>query len=115
VPRLTLHFEASPGTDPDSLSAEIAEALKSVPDVETAEAETLRTQGAVEIIAAVAFATKVIVTSAQFLSAVTELVKAWQALRARFPSLPAPTVEIGLRQVPIDQVTTTDAEKAVRA
>jgi hypothetical protein len=112
MPKMILYFSPPEGTTPESASADIQSELAAVGYVESARAEPLRTQAVLEIIAFLTIATKVVVTSTAFLEAVSKLVEVWKKLRDKFPTLPAPELEIGLRRVPIDQITNQDAEEA---
>ena len=117
MPELTLHFSADAETDLEAMAGHLQKRMSALPSVVTAEAapQRLRSAGLPEILTVLTYATTAITTTTAFLKAVQELVKAWQNLSAQFPHLHNPTLEVGLRQVPIDQVTEADAREALAA
>jgi hypothetical protein len=112
---LTLHFETDRDTDAHAVAAEVQQTLPAVDGVANANAKAmqLRTMGGLEIIAVISLAATVVQNTATLMKAVDDLVKTCQAISARFPGLRKPSIEIGLRKVPIDQVTEQDALEAL--
>jgi hypothetical protein len=110
MPKLTLHFEASQGTDLESAAADLEAHFAELAGVETAEARPQRFQsvGPAEILAVVSFVAAMAQNTATLVKAIQELREAWQRAKAKFPGLHPPTVEVGLRNVPIDQLQAAD-------
>jgi hypothetical protein len=104
---LTLHFEASQGTDLAAAAAALQASLAETKGVESATARPQKFQaiGPSEILSVIQVATSVAQSSAVFLTAVASLYAAWEKLKATFPGLQAPKVEVGLKQIPIDELT----------
>ncbi|MBV8056317.1 MAG: hypothetical protein JOZ29_04760 [Deltaproteobacteria bacterium] len=115
MPELTLHFETDQGTDIHPLAAEVQQGLQAIEGVTSAKAKAteLRAAGPAEILAVINVAITVVQNTSTLLKAVDDLVKAWHDLSARFHGLKKPSVEIGLREVPIDQVTPQDLLEAL--
>ncbi len=113
---LTLHFEAAPGTDLNAATAELQRAIVRVKGVETADSKAQRFQSvtAQEVLTVIQLATPYIQNTAEFLSAIAALHEAWKKVREIFPGLSAPQVEVGLKQVPIDQITGAHLDVIVR-
>jgi hypothetical protein len=57
------------------------------------------------VISTIQVATSIAQNAASFLTALAALYAAWQKVKPMFPGLHAPKVEVGLKQVPIDQLT----------
>lgn len=108
-----VHFEPPQGIDLAAFNVEVQAALKNLDGFDDASTRPVRTQGAAEVIAMITMGTKIVASSAAFLGAVSELVSAWRKLRALFPSLKAPSVEVGLNKVPVDQISEKHAEVVV--
>jgi hypothetical protein len=106
MPELTLHFEASPGTDLGAAAAELKKNLGAIDGVESASTKPQRFQavGPAEVISVIKVATTIAQNSAEFLTALAALYAAWQKVKPMFPGLHAPTLEVGLKKIPIDQV-----------
>jgi hypothetical protein len=104
---LTLHFETSPGTDLTAAAAELQKNIAGVKGVESASSTPQRFQavGPSEILSVIKFATELAQSTAAFLAAITAVYAAWQKAKVIFPGLRPPTVEVGLKKIPIDQVT----------
>ena len=104
---LTLHFEAAAGTDIDAAAAELQKSLAGIEGVESADTSPQRFQsiGPSEVLSVIEVATKVAQNTTAFLTALAALYAAWQKVKPMFPGLHAPKVEVGLKQIPIDQLT----------
>jgi hypothetical protein len=105
--KLTLHFEASEGTDLEAAAAALQANLASTQGVDSAKTRPQKYQaiGPSEILSVIQVATTVATTSATFLTSVAALYKAWEGVRVLFPGIHAPKVEVGLDEVPIDKLT----------
>ncbi len=104
---LTLHFEASTGTNLDAAAAALQKSLTEITGVESAETNPQKFQsiGPAEILSVIQVATSVAQNASVFLTALASLLAAWEKLKPMFPGLHAPKVEVGLKQIPIDQLT----------
>jgi len=110
---LTLHFEAPPETDLDAVAAEIKAAMSGQETAEVVEANPQRFQalGAGEIIALIALLPSIPQGIAALPKAIEEVEKAWKKVKDKFPGVRPPMVEVGLRNVPIDQLQQEDFEE----
>jgi hypothetical protein len=116
MPELTLHFQAAPGTDLEAAAADIKAQLASVSGAEAVEAKPQQFQSAVnpaEVLAVVTFVATMAQNVATIAKAVQDLAEVWKKVRAKFPGLHPPTVEVGLRTVPIDQINATDFQELI--
>ncbi len=113
MPELTLHFEASEGTDLEAAAAALQKELAAVPAVESVETTPQRFQaiGPAEVLGVIQVTTSVVQSSAALLTAVAGLCAAWEKLKPYFPGLKRPTVEVGLRQVPATEFTEKDGKE----
>ncbi len=104
---LTLHFEVVPGTDLNAAALELQRAIVNVKGVESADTKPQRFQSvsAQEVLTIIQFTTSFVENTAELLTAVAALHEAWKKVREIFPGLNAPLVEVGLKQVPIDEIT----------
>lgn len=107
MPELTLHFEAGGGTDLEAAAAELQKNLTAIAGVESADTAPQRYQaiGPAEVVSVIQVATSVVQSTTVFLTALAGLYGAWQKVKPMFPGLQAPKVEVGLKQIPIDQLT----------
>jgi hypothetical protein len=114
---LTLHFETAQGTDMETAAADLKQSLAGVSGVESADAIPQRFQaiGPAEILSVIAIATTVIQSTSTLLKAVSELHEAWAKVAAKFPGLHKPTIEMGMKKVPIDQLTDKDCEQLLKS
>jgi hypothetical protein len=105
--KLTLHFEASDGMDLDAAAAALQAGLAATEGVESAKTRPQKFQsiGPAEIMSVIQVATSVVSTTTAFLTAISSLYSAWQKIKPLFPGLHPPKVEVGLEEVPIDQLT----------
>ena len=115
--QLILHFEAAPGTDLEAASADLQAHISGQEAVETVETKPQRFQaiGASEILAIIALIPAIPQGIAALPKAIEEVRGAWEKVRAKFPGLRPPTVEVGLRNVPIDQLQEDDFEELLGA
>jgi hypothetical protein len=113
---LTLHFETSPGTDMAAASAELQKNLAQVAGVDSAAAKPQHFQsvGLPEIVAVIDMTKTVVASSAALLGSLVTLLEVWKKVRKLFPGLRTPTVEVGLKKIPIDQVTAEHFEEITR-
>ncbi len=104
---LTLHFEAGAGTDIDAAAAELKKNLAGITGIESATVSPQRFQalGPSEVISVIQVATSIAQNATLLLTALTSLYAAWEKMKPMFPGLHAPNVEVGLKQIPIDQLT----------
>ena len=104
--QITLHFEAEPGTDLTAASKALQEALQSVPGVESAQTSGQEFQaiGPAEVMSILQIGTQLLQNATAFLSAAAALYAAWQKVKPMFPGLRPPTLEVGMQQVPVDQL-----------
>jgi hypothetical protein len=104
---LTLHFEASDGTDTAGAAAAFEQELEHVEGVEGAQtrAQHFQAIGPAEVMSVIQVGTQVIQTTTAFLTAVAALYAAWQKVKPMFPGLSEPKVEVGFEQVPISKLT----------
>lgn len=108
---LTLHVEASADTDLGAASAQLQEQLAGLTGIVSAQSAPQRFQGisAAEIMSVIKVGTDLAQSTAGLLGALAGVYAAWQKLRAQFPGLRPPTVEVGLEKVPVNQVTPAQA------
>lgn len=104
---LTLHFEASAGTDVDAAAAALQTNLAGISGVESAETipQKFQSIGPAEVLSVIQVATAVAQNATVFLTALAGLYAAWEKVKPMFPGLQAPRVEVGLKQIPVDQLT----------
>lgn len=104
---LILHFEASADTDLDAAAAALQASLTGVSGVESAEAfpQTYQSVGPAEVLGVIQVATSVVKDTTLLLTAVAGLMAAWEKVESHFPGLKKPRVEVGLKEVPADQLT----------
>jgi hypothetical protein len=113
--KLTLHFETAPGIDLDEAAVELQKSMAAVNGVESANSSPQRFQsvGAAEILSVIKVATEVAQSTAGLLGALAAVYAAWRTLTEKFPGLRKPTIEVGLKKIPIDQVTAEQATRIV--
>jgi hypothetical protein len=110
---LTLHFEAIPGTDLAAAALELQKAMAEVQGVQSAEAKPQQFQGIdiAEIFAVAKLAGSYAEDVASLLTAIVALRDAWKKAKRLFPGLRSPTVEVGLKKIPIDQITAAHVQQ----
>jgi hypothetical protein len=104
--QLTLHFEAEPGTDLNAASAALQEALKTLPAVQSVETtgQEFQAIGPAEVMSVIQVGTQLLQSTAAFLSAAAAVYAAWQKVRPMFPGLCPPKMEVGMQQVPVNEL-----------
>jgi hypothetical protein len=104
---LTLHFEAGAGTNIDAAAEVLQKNLANIPEIEGARTEPQRFEaiGPAEVISTIQVATTIVQNATAFLGALAALYAAWEKVKPMFPGLHPPKVEVGLKQVPVDQLT----------
>lgn len=113
---LTLHFQAAPGIDLEAAAADIKAQLAGLSGAEAVETKPQQFQSAVdpaEVLVVVTFVATMAQNVATIAKAVQDLAEVWKKVRAKFPGLHPPTVEVGLRTVPIDQINATDFQELI--
>jgi hypothetical protein len=107
---LTFHFEVPVGTELQTSASEMQAKVAGLPHVEASAAtpENFRA-GLPEIMLVLTLGATLIQNSASAVDALTHLVKSIKAL-AQECGLRGARVEIGMRQVPVDQLTPDDAK-----
>jgi hypothetical protein len=110
---LTLHLQTDEGLDPASLTESVRKELELVPVVQSAQmnAEHYRNIGPAEIIAGISFATVAIKSAAEAVQAITKFVTAVQELVKAGKGLREAVVDVGMRRVPVAELTQADIEK----
>jgi hypothetical protein len=112
---LTLHFEAADGTDMEAAAAALQVELEKTQGVTSAHTRPQRYQsiGPAEVMSMVQVATQGIQTVTMLLTSLAALYTAWENVKAKFPGLKPPTVEVGLEKVPVNKVTEAHAKELV--
>lgn len=108
---LTMHFHAEPGTDLEPIAAELRAAIAGSDTVELVEARPQRFQSSIglpEILAIIALLPAIPQGIAAVPKAIEVVQDAWKKVRLKFPGIQTPSVEVGLRTVPIDQLQAED-------
>jgi hypothetical protein len=115
MPELILHFEAAAGTDLEGAAAELRKSLGVVDGIESAASTPQRFQaiGPSEIVSVIQVATTIAQSGAAFLAAVAALYAAWEKVKPMFPGLRSPTVEIGLKKIPLEQIGAEHRAEAI--
>jgi hypothetical protein len=110
---LTLHLRTDEGLDPANLTASIQKELESLPEVQSAnlDAEHYRSIGPAEIVAGISLATVAIKSAAEAVQAITKFVAAVQELVKAGKGLHEAVVDVGMRRVPVAELTQADIEK----
>jgi len=104
---LILHFEAGAGTDVDAAAVALQAEIRNVAGVESADTAPRNFQSltAAEVVTVVQIATQVVTSTTAFLGALVALKAAWDKVKASYPGLHPPKAEVGLKKIPIDQLT----------
>lgn len=110
--KITLHFQPSDDTDPDVAAKELEHALSSVPGVHPDEprVDRYRSIGPAEIIAGLAIAGAVVRQSTELIQDFSKVVDAIRQAVESVKGLRATFIEIGMRKVPLAQLTPQDLE-----
>jgi hypothetical protein len=113
---LTLHFEVEPGTDLDAAAAAFRASIAGNGSVEVQEVNPQRFQaiGPGEIIAIIALLPSIPQGIAAIPGAIKAIQDAWAKIKPKHPGLHTPSVEVGLRNVPIDELREEDLQEMYR-
>ena len=114
--KLTLHFQAKEGADPEALARDLEQHLATLPSVGSAEAraDNYRSLGPTEIIAGITLAVGIIQSTTLASQALTKLIDALKGLLQAGQGLHAAFIEVGMRKVPIDKLTPQEIESLAR-
>ncbi len=108
---LKLHFHADAETNLEDLATELRSSIAGNDTIELVDARPQRFQSAVglsEILAIIAIIPSIPQGIAAVPKAIEVVQDAWSKVKERFPGAQVPTVEVGLRTVPIDQLQPDD-------
>jgi len=117
MPKLTVYFEADPKADPQRAAAEVQAKAAALPDVAAASAQAMVTRGVgpQEIMMALQLAPGVIASATATVVALTALLKALQTLADQTPALNKLMVQVGLKKIPVADLTPHDMQKLAAA
>ena len=117
MPKLTVYFEADPNADLQLAAAQVQEKAAALPDVASASAQAMVTRGLgpQEIMMALQMAPGVIASATATVIALTALLAALRKLADDTPALNKVMVQVGLKKVPVDQLTEKDVQKLAGA
>jgi hypothetical protein len=117
MPKLTVYFEADPNADLQLAAARVQEKAAALPDVASASAQAMVTRGLgpQEIMMALQMAPGVIASATATVIALTALLAALRKLADDTPALNKVMVQVGLKKVPVDQLTEHDVQKLAGA
>jgi hypothetical protein len=106
---LTLHLQTDKGFDPTSIQKE----LESLSVVQSADVKAghYRGVGPAEIIAGISLAVTAIKSASEAVDAITKFVTAVQELMKAGKGLREAVVDVGMRRVPVAELTKPDIEK----
>jgi hypothetical protein len=110
--KITLHFQPSEGVDPAAAAKELERALSSVPGIHAEEprVDQYRSIGPAEIIAGLTIAVAVMRQSTELIQDFSKVVDAIKQAVESVKGLRAAFIEVGMRKVPLAQLTTQDLE-----
>ena len=117
MPKLTVFFEAVPGTDLQATASAVQAKAAELPHVTDASAEAMVTHGLglQEIILGLQTAGTIMTTTTTGIVALTALIQALKKLSDEIPALSKVLVQVGLKKVPVDQLTDHDLQKLAAA
>ena len=117
MPKLTVYFEADPNADLQLAAAQVQEKAAALPAVASASAQAMVTRGLgpQEIMMALQMAPGVISSATATVIALTALLAALRKLADDTPALNKVMVQVGLKKVPVDQLTEKDVQKLAGA
>jgi hypothetical protein len=117
MPKLTVYFEADPTADLQQAAAEVQKKAAALPDVASASAQAMVTRGLgpQEIMMGLQVATGMITSATAAVVALTALLAALKKLADETPALNKVMVQVGLKKVPVDQLTEHDVQKLAAA
>ncbi len=112
MPILNVYFEAVPNADLQQAAAEVQEKAAALPEVTSASAEAVVTRGLgpQEIMMAMQVAARVMTSAAGAVVALTTLIQGLEKLAAEMPALNKVLVQVGLKKVPVGQLTDHDKQ-----
>jgi hypothetical protein len=115
--KLTVYFEADPNADLQQAAAQVQEKAAALPDVASASAQAMVTRGLgpQEIMMALQMAPGVIASATATVIALKALLAALRKLADDTPALNKVMVQVGLKKVPLDQLTEHDVQKLAGA
>jgi hypothetical protein len=115
--KLTVYFEADPNADLQQATAEVQQKAAALPAVASASAQAMVTRGLgpQEIMMGLQLASGVMTSATAAVVALTALLAALGKLADETPALNKVMVQVGLKKVPVDQLTTHDVQKLAGA
>jgi len=115
--KLTVYFEADANADLQQAAAAVQEKAAALPHVTSASAQAMVTHslGPQEIMMGLQMATSVMASATTAVVALTALVQALKKLAGEVPALNKVMVQVGLKKVPVDQLTEHDVQKLAGA
>ena len=117
MPKLTVYFEADPDADLQQAAAQVQQKAAALPDVTSASAQAMVTRGLgpQEIMMGLQLATGMMTQATAAVVALTALLAALKKLADDTPALNKVMVQVGLKKVPVDQLTEHDMQKLAAA
>ena len=117
MPKLTVYFEADPNADLQQAAAQVQQKAAALPAVESASAQAMVTRGLgpQEIMMGLQLASGVMTSATAAVVALTALLAALKKLADDMPALNKVMVQVGLKKVPVDQLTEHDVQKLAAA
>ena len=117
MPKLTVYFEADRNADLQQAAAEVQQKAAALPDVTSASAQAMVTRGLgpQEIMMGLQLATGMMTQATAAVVALTALLAALKKLADDTPALNKVMVQVGLKKVPVDQLTDHDVQKLAAA
>jgi hypothetical protein len=115
--KLTVYFEAAPSADLQQAAAEVQQKAAALPAVASASAQAMVTRGLgpQEIMMGLQMATGMMASATEAVVALTALLAALKKLADEVPALNKVMVQVGLKKVPVDQLTEKDLQKLAGA
>ena len=108
MPKLTVYFEAAPNADLQQAAAEVQQKA-------SAQAMVTRGLGPQEIMMGLQLASGMMTSATAAVVALTALLAALKKLADETPALNKVMVQVGLKKVPVDQLTEKDLQKLAGA
>ena len=115
--KLTVYFEADPSANLQQAAAAVQEKAAALPAVASASAQAMVTRGLgpQEIMMGLQMATGMMTTATEAVVALIALLAALKKLADETPALNKVMVQVGLKKVPVDQLTERDVQKLAGA
>jgi hypothetical protein len=112
MPNLTVYIEAVPGADLQQAAAEVQQKAAALPEVASASAQAMvtRSLGPQEIMMGLQVAAGVMTSATAAVVVLTGLVRAVEKLAGEMPALSKVLVQVGLKKVPVTQLTEHDVQ-----